>query len=113
LRAILDPSYSCGLEKSDEAFSEIEGWSAHAHQLASNVARMRPATLSVGVHAESGLPSLIDLTRPGLLSLVVHPLWRTDGSHGIALGADGATQFLNTFELERRPLRALAELTIP
>jgi hypothetical protein len=59
------------------------------------------------------LPCLTEVNQAGNVLrrlVVVHPLWRTDfnlaGSIGISM-ADVQTRFVDTFDLERRPLRAL------
>jgi hypothetical protein len=38
--------------------------------------------------------------------LLVHPLWRTDGDFGKVLSAGEYVRFVDTFNLDRRPLRA-------
>ena len=39
--------------------------------------------------------------------LVIHPLWRVDGSFGEKFAGGSSVKFIDTFNLERRPLRAI------
>jgi len=109
LRALVTPGYACGLSAHDAHHPEIEGWREHVVALAETAARMRPGALIAGVHSASGLPCLFEQGRSGPSSaiVIVHPLWSTDGNAGLALAGGEEVRFINTFELERRPLRAL------
>lgn len=109
LRAMVSANYSCGLSAGDADFPEIAGWRERAMALAENAARMRPGVLVAGVHAASGLPCVTEQgsSGPGASIVVVHPLWRTDAEAGLALAGGEQVRFIDTFELERRPLRAL------
>lgn len=109
LRAMIQPGYSCGLNQVDLQHPELVGWHERATALAENVAQMRPGSLSAGLHAPSGLPCLHE---QGILDaahalVIIHPLWKHDGPEGLSLGGGEAVRFIDTFELERRPLRAL------
>lgn len=107
IRAMLQPDYACGLAANDERHPEVADWRLRANELAENVARMRPGLLDAETHTRSGLPSLRP-RRPGSRPiLIIHPLWRCDEKAGSALAAGDLVDFIDTFELERRPLRAV------
>ncbi|WP_204117302.1 helicase-related protein [Paraburkholderia sp. C35] len=116
LRAMASRTYSCGLDRSDLALPEISGWMERAHELTRAVAEMRRGTLSYERLDASGLPSLVTRTVDGAVTghvVVLHPLWRkTDDVTRMLLGSDWQpdTQYVDTFNLERRPLRALADV---
>jgi len=116
LRAMIDSSYTCGLSKPDEQFPEIAGWRERAHELAKAVAEMRPGTVTYRRLSASGLPCLVlkDLDgREVAHAAIVHPLWRTDlAAASQLLGPDLIEKmtFLDTFNLERRPLSELAKI---
>ncbi|WP_321807369.1 DEAD/DEAH box helicase [Burkholderia sp. BCC1993] len=116
LRAMASPIYSCGLDDRDLVLPEVSGWMERAHELTREVAEMRRATLSYERLSASGLPSLTITTVDGAISghvVVVHPLWRvTDDVTRRLLGSDWRpdAQYVDTFNLERRPLRALADM---
>jgi DEAD/DEAH box helicase/Helicase conserved C-terminal domain len=107
LRAMVTPKYSCGLSSGESDFPELSGWHDYAVGLARLAARIRPGLLAAGIHAPSGLPCLREQAGSGATILVVHPLWLTEGYPGVALAGGDHVKFINTFELERRPLRAL------
>ena len=107
LRALVEPGYSAGLDTNDQDWPETVGWSARALALAHAVERMRPDSLVAELHGPSGLPSLREQRHGGLVYLIVNPLWRTDGDFGEALAGGTSVRFIDTFNLERRPLRAL------
>jgi ribosomal protein L37AE/L43A len=110
LRAMIEPSHSCGLDPTDFAHPELAGWNERAAALAETVARMRPGTLTAGTHAASGLPCLFEEGNDDPAPVVViHPLWKREGAEGLALAGGESVRFVDTFELERRPLRALEE----
>ena len=111
LRAMIIPGYTCGLSAGDFEFPEMRGWREHSVALADTAARMRPGALAAGVHAASGLACLFEQGRtgPDATIVVIHPLWRRDGDAGIALAGGEEVRFIDTFELERRPLRALED----
>lgn len=77
---------------------------------------MRRATLSYECLSASGLPSLTVRTVDGAINghvVVIHPLWRvTEGVTKRLMRSDWRpnTQYIDTFNLERRPLRALADM---
>lgn len=107
LRALVTPDYSAGLDAKDQSLPEIKGWHDRALALACAVAGMRPGSLIAEVHQASGLPSLRERHAGGTTFLVVNPLWRTDGEFGAALSGGERVSFIDTFNLERRPLRAI------
>ncbi len=110
LRAMVEPGHACGLD-GDFSPPELFGWRERAAALAATTARMRPGSLTAGIHAGSGLPCLVE-RRAGEGSrtmLVIHPLWKRDGLEGVALARGHDVLFVDTFELERRPLRALED----
>lgn len=110
LRAMVRPDYACGV---DGRFAEPEltDWLDRAHDLASAVAAMRPGSLRVESAGRIKLPCIVEEARDQTARLVVvHPLWRTDpGAVQRLLGSDAqpSDQCVDTFELERRPLKAL------
>lgn len=115
LRALVTPSYSAGLDAKDQDLPETKGWHARALALAHAVEGMRPDSLIAELHEPSGLPSLRERHKGGNTYLIINPLWRTDGKLGEALSGGAAVRFIDTFNLERRPLRALelAAMDVP
>lgn len=107
LRALVTPSYSAGLDATDQHYPETKGWQERAAALGSAVAGMRPDSLVAELHVPSGLPSLRETDKGKDTFLIVHPLWRVDGDHGKKLSGGVEVKFLDTFNLERRPLRAI------
>ncbi|MGA1810664.1 hypothetical protein VHN57_17405 [Sphingobium sp. WW5] len=107
LRALVDPSYSAGLDAKDQSYPETVGWHDRAFALAKAVAGMRPDSLVAEIHAPSKLPALRERHKGGDTFLIVHPLWRVDGAFGEKLASGCEVKFLDTFNLERRPLRAI------
>ena len=95
------------LDAKDQNLPEINGWHARTQALAHAVAGIRPDSLIAEVHLASGLPSLRERHAGGTTFLVVNPLWRTDGTFGAALSGSEQVRFIDTFNLERRPLRAI------
>ncbi|MEA3234098.1 DEAD/DEAH box helicase [Pseudomonas mosselii] len=117
LRSMVEPHYACGINHpSDDQYPEMQGWREHAHQLAEDAEAMRPGTIRKGNLPHSGLPYLLE-QKDGVelwRAVVIHPLWRCSDPSVMSdlLGSDWSSSlhFLDTFELERRPLRALAKL---
>lgn len=111
LRAMVDPKYICGLDNGFDAYPELTGWIERSRELASSVAAMRPGSLKVELVGPMGLASIIQASGKGASRMVVlHPLWRTRAADVLSLlgsHADQATRFVDTFDLERRPLKAL------
>jgi len=107
LRALITPGYSAGLDAKDANFPETTGWHERAFALAKSVAGMRPDSLLAEIHGPSKLPALREKHGGGETFLIVHPLWRVDGDFGKKLSGGTSTKFLDTFNLERRPLRAI------
>ncbi|EPJ9668438.1 DEAD/DEAH box helicase [Pseudomonas aeruginosa] len=116
LRALVTPNYACGLIPGDERYPEIQGWKERACQLAENVEAMRKGTVRYEYLRHSGLPCLSEQKDGAELwrAVVIHPLWRHTevGAMRDLLGPDWSSslRYLDTFELERRPLRRLAAL---
>jgi Lhr-like helicase len=115
LRAMTNPTFACGLEARDANFPEIIGWREWAHELAKSVADMRKGTLHYRALSHSGLPCLTVTNLDGVTIsqiVVVHPLWRLEEDYAKSiLGKDWSEQlqFVDTFVLERRPLREIAQ----
>jgi hypothetical protein len=113
LRGMIDPRFLCGLDGDFDTHPELHGWLLKAHALASSVASMRPRTLRAGTAGSLRLPCLDELSVDGRLErkfVVVHPLWRLDRRSIDGLGipaTDVSLRFVDTFDLERRPLNAL------
>jgi hypothetical protein len=113
LKAILQPSYSCGLNGDFDSHPELSGWPARARALAEGVAAMRPGSLRAEVESHSRLSCIVEFGPGNTVigkTLVVHPLWRLDvGARQRFIGhfTGPKIRFVDTFELERRPLRAL------
>ncbi|MDR6145976.1 Lhr-like helicase [Sphingomonas sp. SORGH_AS870] len=107
LRALVTPGYSAGLDAKDQSLPELAGWHDRAFALTKSVAGMRPDSLSAEMHGPSKLPALRERHKGGDTFLIVHPLWRTDGDFGRKLSGGADVKFLDTFNLERRPLRAI------
>lgn len=116
LRSMIEPTYACGLEVADQKYPEVVGWGERAHELAKAVADMRPGTIAYKKLGGSSLPCLVlrDLEgREVATAAVIHPLWKTDLNFAEKLlGSDLTEQmtFVDTFNLERRPLRELARI---
>ncbi|HCR2994140.1 TPA: DEAD/DEAH box helicase [Serratia marcescens] len=117
LRAMVMPEFACGLNVADWNQPEMEGWLKRAFELAEDVEALRPATIKLS--KEYSLPVLIEIQDGKELrrAAVTHPLWQwRDGKRDALIDsfglADGESPllFIDTFELERRPLRALANL---
>lgn len=114
LRAMVDPAYACGLNPNENELPELAGWRERAHALAEDVALMRPSALSHLRLPHSNLPCIVE--RSGTETwhcVVLHPLWRKDPETlAKILGRDYVPGMLavDTYNLERRPLRVLAEL---
>jgi hypothetical protein len=95
------------LDSKDQGLPETKGWRDRTLALAESVAGMRPNALVAEIHELSGLPSLREKKLDGDVFLVINPLWRCDGDHGTRLSHGVKVRFVDTFNLERRPLRAL------
>jgi hypothetical protein len=111
---MMDPQYECGLDGNFDSHPELRGWLDKAHALAQDVVSMRPRTLHYGRLGAGGrIPCIEERNVDGRLErryAVVHPLWRLNATSvrkfGIVL--DGTPLcFVDTFDLERRPLNAL------
>jgi hypothetical protein len=82
LRAILQPDFTCGLDKNDfDDYPELAGWLTYAHALAESVAAMRQGLLRAETVGPLRLPCLTQIDgygRPLRSTVIVHPLWRLD-----------------------------------
>ncbi|MEA2895972.1 MAG: hypothetical protein QOJ84_1587 [Bradyrhizobium sp.] len=113
LRAMLNPRFECGLDGDFASYPELRGWLDKASALTRSVASMRPTSWSADAIGARCLPCLIEADgqgRPARRLIVIHPLWRADRTSiaEFAGGPSGVqTWFVDTFDLERRPLRAL------
>jgi hypothetical protein len=101
------PGYSAGLDAKDQLYPETVGWQERSFSLARAVAGMRSGSLIAEIHKGSGLPALREMHSGGDTLLVIHPLWRFDGEFGFHLSGGDRVKFVDTFNLERRPLRAI------
>ncbi len=117
LRAMVMPEFACGLNAADWNQPEMKGWRERAFELAEDVEALRPATIKLS--KEHSLPVLIEIQDGKELwrAAVTHPLWQwRDAERDALIDSFGLTDgespllFIDTFELERRPLRALANL---
>jgi hypothetical protein len=103
LRVLGDQNYKCGL---DGKFNtpELTNWLIDAKVAAGNFANDFGGTKSqYGI-----LPGIELPTKPATKVIIVHPLWRTDRhkrgilAHATAV-AGGEAEFIDTFNLARRP----------
>src|SRR5260370_28499606 len=107
------PAFQCGLDGDFDSYPELRGWLGKAQALAEAVASMRPKFWRAERVGAMRLPCLVEIDgqqRVVRRLVVVHPLWRSDSEAMRRLGVStsiGRTQLIDTFELERRPLRAL------
>ncbi|TDB49218.1 helicase-related protein [Photorhabdus luminescens] len=117
LRAMVMPEFACGLNVADWDQPEMIGWRERAFELAENVEALRPGTIKLS--KEHSLPVLIERQDGKELwrAVVTHPLWQwRDSERDVLIDSfglvDGSSslRFIDTFELERRPLRALTNL---
>jgi hypothetical protein len=113
---MVTPGYSCGLDDLDTDYPEIQGWREQAHVLAKQVVDMRRAAFQYRRLEFSGLPCLVEVDQGGHelgRTAVIHALWRRDAEVMRPLLGEEWTPtmtFVDTFELQRRPLRKLQEI---
>ncbi len=117
LRAMTTPDYACGLETTDSQYPEIRGWYERAQWLSRSLEQMRPDYVRSGTFKHSGLPYL-DETINGVKTryVLTHPLWSLESSILATIlreDWDPSLRFLDTFNLERRPLRAMDSPLFP
>lgn len=117
LRAMVIPEFACGLNDDDWSHPEMIGWRDRAFELAEDVAALRPETIKLS--KEYPLPVLTEIQDGKELwcAVVTHPLWKwREPERNAWIDSIGladrrlSLKFIDTFELERRPLRALASL---
>jgi hypothetical protein len=113
LRVISEPKFTCGLDGDFEGYPELKGWPQKAKELSDSVASMRPGSWRSATVGRLDLPYLLEISPSGAVMrrlIVIHPLWRADLDL-LATVADPPdeieTRFIDTFDLERRPLRGL------
>jgi hypothetical protein len=113
LRAMTTPAFQCGLDGDFESYPELKGWLGKARALTDAVASMRPKFWRAERAGAMGLPCLVETDgqqRVVRRLVVIHPLWRADQTLLNRLGVavpNTRTLPIDTFDLERRPLRAL------
>jgi hypothetical protein len=113
LRSMTNPAFQCGLDGDFDSYPELKGWLGKAQALAEAVSSMRPKFWRAERAGAMRLPCLVETDgqqRVVRRLVVVHPLWRTDHTLLSRLGAAAPgvrTLPIDTFDLERRPLRAL------
>lgn len=113
LRAMTDPDFQCGLDGDFGSHPELKGWLTKARALAETVASMRPKFWRAERAGAMGLPCLVETDgqqRVNRRLVVIHPLWRADPTllSWLGVSSPGMRSIpIDTFDLERRPLRAL------
>jgi hypothetical protein len=112
LRSMLRLEFTCGLDGEFDAYPELAGWRERAQALTETVAAMRPNTLRAGTAGPHQLSCITEVAQgcPVRRTVVVHPLWRLDANAPLRFLGNSSgppTRFVDTFDLERRPLRAL------
>lgn len=113
LRSMVMPEFACGLNSNDWSYPEMKDWKRRAFELAADVESLRPGTIKL--IKEHSLPILTEIQGGKVLwkAVVIHPLWKGNDELIDTVGLAGSSsplRFIDTFELERRPLRALANL---
>jgi hypothetical protein len=116
LRAMVDPSWTSGLDGDWAASPSTSDWPSLAAQAADDIRRLDPENRRVESVGPLNLPAVLLTSGPALMAYVlVHPFWRLDDearrSGPLAdtradLG-DRDVCFLDTFEVARRPVKAL------
>jgi hypothetical protein len=113
LRSMTNPTFQCGIDGDFDSHPELKGWLGKAQALAEEVASMRPKFWRVEQSGAMRLPCLVEINgqqRVVRKLVVVHPLWRADHLllTRLRVATPGTrTVPIDTFDLERRPLRAL------
>ena len=114
LRVLVNPAYGCGLNQAEDELPELVGWRKRAHALADEVALMRPSAMHSEILPHTGLPCIVEQSgKETWRYVVLHPLWKKDvEALSVILGSDYQEGMLpvDTYNLERRPLRVLANL---
>jgi hypothetical protein len=113
LRSMTNPAFQCGLDGDFDSYPELKGWLGKAQAQTEAVASMRPKFWRMERAGAMRLPCLVETDgqqRVVRRLVVVHPLWRADQTLLSRLGVAVPgirTLPIDTFDLERRPLRAL------
>lgn len=116
LRALMDANWRCGLDGRFVEGPELEDWPNLVENAADEVFRLDPQHRSIEHHGPFGLPVVLR-SNAGRTEgfVVVHPFWRLDEA-SVAAGPLAATVaavpaddvwFLDSFDVARRPVRAL------
>jgi hypothetical protein len=116
LRGLLDGDWRAGLDKNWSGYRELSDWPRLAEEAAEELRRLDPNRRTVEKHGPLELQVVlrpIGGTREAYI--VVHPFWRLDDA-SLTTGALSETMaslsadrifFVDTFEVARRPVRAL------
>ncbi|EOV9569197.1 hypothetical protein ACN5LI_000791 [Cronobacter turicensis] len=111
------PEFACGLNAADWNQPEMKGWRERAFELAKDVEALRPGTIKLSKEHSLPVISQIQDGKELWRAAVTHPLWQWRDPKRDSLidcfglaGGESPLRFIDTFELERRPLRALANL---
>ncbi len=106
LRAMRDPRYVCGVDGNFSSYFEIEDWQQLARRYVDEIEAYVPgmSRRDVGVHV---VVPAFSIDRSGAKWLaVIHPLWNREGLLE-TLGIGEPIDFIDTFELARRPIAAV------
>jgi Lhr-like helicase len=116
LRCLLNGQWRAGLDGDWNSGRELSDWHRVARESAEELRRMDPGRRTVERHGPLDLPVLLRQGGPLMEAfLIVHPFWRLD-SQSLQQGRLGETlrliqtdaiYFVDTFEVTRRPVRAL------
>ena len=116
LRAMLDVDWYAGLDGNFAGARELVDWPQLAAHAADELVRLNPVSRHVETVGPLGLPVVLEgLAQGGSAYVVVHPFWRLDdGAIDARLNATRAALFgrnvffVDTFDVARRPVRALS-----
>ncbi len=116
LRALMDVRWRAGLDGGFEEAPELADWPSLADNVATEVCRLDPERRSIKHHGPLNLPIVLrsDAGRTEGF-IVVHPFWRLDEasvassplSDTVAAVPADDVRFLDSFDVARRPVRAL------
>lgn len=116
LRGLLDPTWRAGLDGNWNVFPELVDWPRLASEGAEEARRLDPNNRQVERYGPLELPVLIRKYGDSIEAFViVHPFWSLEesslGSGALAetiaaIAADNV-YFVDTFEIARRPVRAI------
>ena len=114
LRALLEPDVRAGLDGRWTGQPELVDWPKLASNAAEEVRRLDPDNRRVERVGPLGLPAVFS-HRSDDAYLLVHPFWRLDAAalatgplrETLAAMPGGNVYFLDTFDVARRPVRAM------